>query len=235
MTDAILFDCWGTLVDAPGLVSSGGKDRLFHKYLQDRGINLDFESFCNLFYSTEIQKKGMEENREYSRYETQRQRLIQSLTAMGASYDQELIEGLLDDYAEEWVKRSTLFPSAMDLLQKLRGKYRLGLITNASDKDTTWRVLRNLRLKDLFASIVISGEFGWRKPSPKIFNAALTELAVKPEYAVMVGDSFEADIIGANNLGMKTVYINAENETRSDVPDITIQHIEQLYDRLPEL
>ena len=82
---------------------------------------------------------------------------------------------------------------------------------------------------------MISGEFGWRKPSPKIFNAALTELAVKPEYAVMVGDSFEADIIGANNLGMKTVHINTENKTQSDVPDITIQHIEQLYDRLPEL
>jgi len=82
MTDAILFDCWGTLADAPGLVSGGGKDRLFHKYLQDRGVNLDFESFCNLFYSTEIQKQGIEENREYSRYETQRQRLIHSLTAM---------------------------------------------------------------------------------------------------------------------------------------------------------
>lgn len=112
----------------------------------------------------------------------------------------------------------------MDLLQKLREKYRLRLITNACDKDTTWRVLRNLRLKDLFASIVISGEFGWRKPSPKIFNTALRELFTKPEYTV-VGDSLEADIIGANNIGMKTVHINAENETRSGIPDITIQHI----------
>ena len=233
MTDAILFDCWGTLVDAPGLVSSSGKDRLFHKYLQDRGVTLDLELFCNLFYSTEIQKQ--EENREYSRYETQRQRLIHSLTALGVSYDQELLENLFDDYAEEWVKRSTLFPGAMELLQKLRGKYRLGLITNASDKDTTWRILRDLRLKDLFATVVISGEFGWRKPSPLIFHEALKELSTKPEYTVMVGDSFEADIIGANSLGMKTVYIDAENETDSDIPDITIQHIGQLYDRLPEL
>jgi len=233
MTDAILFDCWGTLVDAPGLVSSGGKDRLFHKFLQDRGVTLDLELFCNLFYSTEIQKQ--EENREYSRYETQRQRLIHSLTAIGVSYDQELIGNLLDDYAEEWVKRSTLFPGAMELLQKLRGKYRLGLISNASDKDTTWRIIRDLRLKDLFATVVISGEFGWRKPSPLIFNEALKELSAKPEYSIMVGDSFEADIIGANNLGIKTVYIDAENKTESEIPDITIQHIGQLYDRLPEL
>lgn len=233
MTDAILFDCWGTLVDAPGMVMSGGKDRLFHRFLQDRGVNLDLELFCNLFYSTEIVKQ--DEYREYSRYETQRQRLIHSLTAMGVSYDQELIENLLDDYAEEWVKRSTLFPGAMELLQQLRGKYKLGLITNASDSKTTWRILRDLRLKDLFATIVISGEFGWRKPSPRIFNAALEELSTKPEYSVMVGDSFEADIIGANNLGMKTVYIDTEKITDSDIPDITIQHIGKLHDRLHEL
>ena len=147
-------------------------------------------------------------------------------------YHENLKDYFRNEVAEDW---ETVRTTAMELLQKLRGKYRLGLITNASDKETTWRILRDLRLKDLFATILISGEFGWRKPSPQIFNAALGELSARPEYSVMVGDSFEADIIGAKNLGLKTVYIDAENEAESDIPDITIQHIGQLFDRLPEL
>jgi len=86
-------------------------------------------------------------------------------------------------------------------------------------------------LSKFFDVIVISGDVGWRKPSPKIFEKALEELHVSDSEAVFVGDAPFHDIAGARHVGMKTVLLRrlGEKETAdTGNPDKIISGLEEL-------
>ena len=81
-----------------------------------------------------------------------------------------------------------------------------------------------------FDHIIISGEFGKGKPSADIFQHALERLGLNPEDGIMVGDKLTTDILGANTIGMTSVWINRHGMTRSDeiIPSHEIKHLEEL-------
>jgi HAD superfamily hydrolase (TIGR01662 family) len=85
--------------------------------------------------------------------------------------------------------------------------YYLGIISNASDDPNVQRLIDNARLRPYFEFIISSAAFGLRKPHPRIFEHALNQFDLLPVQAVMVGDMLSADIIGANNLGMHSIWI----------------------------
>ena len=85
--------------------------------------------------------------------------------------------------------------------------YRLGIISNASDAEDVNTLINQSGLRPYFEKILISAEVGLRKPHPRIFRLALDHFAVDPQQTVMVGDTLSADIQGANQLGMRTVWI----------------------------
>ena len=60
------------------------------------------------------------------------------------------------------------------------------------------------------SSIVVSDEVGWRKPHPEIFSRALADLGVTPAEALFVGDRADIDVVGAQRLGMPSVWINRD-------------------------
>lgn len=85
--------------------------------------------------------------------------------------------------------------------------YHLGIISNASDDPNVQRLIDNARLRPYFEFIISSAAFGLRKPHPRIFEHALNQFNLIPAQAVMVGDMLSADIMGANNLGMHSIWI----------------------------
>lgn len=113
-------------------------------------------------------------------------------------------------------------------LQQLQESgYRLGMISNAGDARDVHRLVDNAGLRPYFEQILISAEVGLRKPHPRIFEQALEFFAVSPAQAVMVGDTLEADILGANNLGMRSIWITrrvspADNHRNSILPGATV-------------
>ena len=70
-------------------------------------------------------------------------------------------------------------------------------------------------------------EVGWRKPSPKIFTHTLNIMNVKAGNTVYVGDDYNADIVGAKNMGMKTVFLSKESIDYQKA-DITIESLKEL-------
>jgi putative hydrolase of the HAD superfamily len=66
-------------------------------------------------------------------------------------------------------------------------------------------------IENHFGIVLVSGEFGVRKPDPKIFQTAYERLQVQPEDCLMVGDNLTADIEGARNVGMQAVWMSKEN------------------------
>ncbi len=100
-------------------------------------------------------------------------------------------------------------PGAVSLLDSLKGKAKLGIITNGFTALQQIRLERT-GLRDYFDVLVISEEVGVPKPDPRIFDYAL-ELAGNPDRTrvLMVGDTAESDIRGGMNAGLATCWLNA--------------------------
>jgi putative hydrolase of the HAD superfamily len=80
-------------------------------------------------------------------------------------------------------------------------------------------VLQKGKVEEHFQHIVISDEYGWRKPHPRIFTDALAALSVEPQEALFVGDSPLDDIVGAKRVGMDIAWVNApEVELPGGIP-----------------
>lgn len=93
----------------------------------------------------------------------------------------------------------------LDALQA-RG-YRLGVISNAKDERDVSIILERSGLSSYFEHVIISAAVGRRKPDPRIFEVAVQQFGVPPQRAVMVGDTLGADILGAHNMGIASVWI----------------------------
>ena len=96
------------------------------------------------------------------------------------------------------------FPQTQEILAQLKTRHRLAVV---SDAQSAFGVpeLRAVGLADYFAPIIISGDYGYRKPDARLFQAALTELKVSPAEAIFVGNDRFRDVLGARQVGMKTI------------------------------
>ncbi len=118
-----------------------------------------------------------------------------------------------------------------DLLRAMGPRYRLAVVSNFDYSPTCRGILEREGIADLFETIVISDEVGWRKPKPVIFETALRRMGLGPDEALFVGDRVDADVIGARGVGMPAVWINREAERLpEDVPppDFEIRDLAEL-------
>ncbi len=126
------------------------------------------------------------------------------------------------------------FPYALEILTRLKNKYKLALICNAQHPthlEKILELLREARLDGFFEEIAVSTEVGISKPNPRIFEIVLDKLNVKPEEAIMIGNTISTDIFGGNAMGMTTVLFQRGQEyQRSDyeTPDHTIHSLKEL-------
>ena len=96
---------------------------------------------------------------------------------------------------------------ARDLLAALKPRVRIGIVSN-NILDEQQAKLRHCGFESLIDTLVVSEEAGVSKPDPAIFRVALERLAARPDEAVMVGDSWTADIEGAHAAGIRAVWFN---------------------------
>ena len=102
-------------------------------------------------------------------------------------------------------KRLAPFPQVQEVLRQVNDRYRLAVV---SDAQSAYAIpeLRAVGLYEYFDPIIISGDYGYRKPDARLFQAALHRLKVSPDQAIFVGDDRYRDVFGAQQLGMKTVW-----------------------------
>jgi FMN phosphatase YigB (HAD superfamily) len=109
------------------------------------------------------------------------------------------------------LSKAVVFPAHHgDLLRALRRRHRLAVVSNFDYTPTARHVLEREGIVDLFDSVVISDEVGWRKPKPVIFERALQRLGITPGEALFVGDRADIDVAGARGVGMPSAWINRE-------------------------
>ncbi|HEY3445977.1 MAG TPA: HAD family hydrolase [Myxococcales bacterium] len=129
------------------------------------------------------------------------------------------------------------FPRAPDLLQRLRRRYRLGLLTDG-DAGVQRRKLQALGIGRHFDAVILTDELGrefW-KPHPRPFERLLQRLEVEPAAAVYVADNCAKDFLGARRVGLRTIrlrradaeYCDVEPPTARHAPEVTAGSLEEV-------
>ncbi|MDQ7950173.1 MAG: HAD-IA family hydrolase, partial [Cellulomonas sp.] len=119
------------------------------------------------------------------------------------------------DYVRMGPMKTHLFEGAIDVLGYLRKKYKLHIISNGFKETTTTKMERS-GLNPYFTEIIISEDVGVNKPHYSIFEYALNKAGANKHESIMIGDSIEADIRGAQNFGMQAIFFNP---LKADLPD----------------
>ena len=141
---------------------------------------------------------------------------------------------LLQHFERHFPESCVPMPHVTDTLDALRERgVKVGLITNGRALMQN-RKIDGLGIRPLLDSVVISGDLGVRKPDPRIFAAALEDLAVDPSSAAYVGDNPEPDITGAKRSGMFAVWRRDEWWPEPEEADLVIDDLSQLIPGLFE-
>ncbi|MHC0037526.1 HAD family hydrolase [Pseudoneobacillus sp. C159] len=125
-------------------------------------------------------------------------------------------ERLGEMFQAERRSRPILYHDTLTVLDALKGKYRLLLLTNGAPDLQKEKIAGFPGLADYFDEIVISGDYGVGKPDVTIFEHCLKLLSVKKEEAIMIGDNLMTDILGAKTIGIKSIWINRMQTERTE-------------------
>lgn len=196
------------------------------------GINPFEGLWANFSAGEQPEFRQLEELAPIYRKESWRRGLL----ALGIAND-ELAAELAEGFAAERRERAYVYEETFQILQELKGKVKLLLLTNGCPALQQEKLDGVPELSGYFDKIIISGSFGKGKPDSTIFKHALEQLGTEPEETLMVGDKLTTDIRGALSVGINAVWINRDEKTRNDeiVPDYEITHLSQLHQIIAEL
>ncbi|MBO1001586.1 HAD family hydrolase [Pseudogracilibacillus auburnensis] len=143
--------------------------------------------------------------------------------------DEELAETLAKTFPEERKKHIFLYDETLEVLDALKGKYKLLMLTNGSPHLQHTKLSLSPEIEPYFDHIVISGDFGSGKPSTELFNYALSLLEVEKREVIMVGDNPLTDILGASKIGIDSIWINHHNKELTEVtPTYEVSRLKEI-------
>jgi putative hydrolase of the HAD superfamily len=142
--------------------------------------------------------------------------------------DEPLSKELSARFLEILPTKKEVFPYTMEILQYLtQKKYQIHLITNGFEK-TQWSKIRNSGLDKFITHVITSEGSNSLKPKKEIFEFALLKAKAELKESIMIGDNLDADIQGAMNAGMDSVFVNHINAETTLKPTFTVTQLDQL-------
>lgn len=228
---AVLFDMFDTLM----LIE---KDHAFynpslkraHSFLVKKGIKVRFIDFKNAYIRARdalyVEADAKLEEPHFN------VRISNALRRLGFSVvaNSGVVAGATNAFCEGFMEYVRIDEYAVEVLRKLQGKYKLGIVSNFAIPECVVKLLEIHGLDKFFDVVVVSATVNKRKPSPEIFQQALEKLGVGAAETVFVGDTVDADIKGAKDMGMKTIFIErrVQKEAEQVCPDQIIKSLSEL-------
>ncbi len=208
---AVLFDLDDTLYD--------------HRYGSRAALNAVYQQF-DCFQQISLDQLEREHSELLEHYhsrllkgeltldQARRARFGDLLRRYGSDATQ--VEAVLTLYRDTYYGSERLIAGAVELLERLRAEgLKIALVTNNIVAEQMGKLDR-AGITDLIDVFVISGGEGMAKPDPRIFRLALDRLGIEASEAVMVGDSWSADIVGAQAAGIRGIWLNRFGQTSPD-------------------
>lgn len=191
----------------------------FEKIFREQRIDLELDTFLEVYVPANYKFWKMYREEKITKEELRYQRLKSVFDTLAYSTTDEMIHLLSGEYIQHLSSFNHLFPDTLEVLDYLKPKYALHIITNGFQEIQT-KKLKNAGIHAYFREIIDSELAGVKKPNPIIFELALNRAKVLPQNCVMIGDSLEADILGAQGVGLHTIHFNAHREEPHDFSPI---------------
>lgn len=144
--------------------------------------------------------------------------------------DEPLARQMSGEFLQILPLKKNLFPYTVEILEYLREKgYAMHLITNGFDA-VQHSKLASSNLRHFFTEVITSENSNSLKPNKEIFDFAMKRCGTHAEECIMIGDNLDADISGAMNAGLDTVFVNHLFIDTDDLiePTYTIHHLQEL-------
>lgn len=232
----IIFDVNGTLTDIRTNEWNDEVYRVIGNFLSYQGILLD-PDVIKYFYFQGIKKQraaGVDRYPEYDAIEIFSEIIAQHSTdftrALSTAKLEQLPRLLAEAHRAASRFRLKLYPGVEQTLRQLHQKYALAVI---SDAQTAYAVpeLNAVGLSGYFDPIVVSGDFGYRKPDRRLFKSAMGAMKMEPSELVFVGNDMYHDVYGAQRLGIRTIFFKSNQglqEKDGVKPDYIIYNFPEL-------
>lgn len=240
MIRAILFDLGDTLMRPsaawPPVIERA--DRAVVDVLCKNGLGLDCDHFHEEFKAS-LQRYYTE--RDSQQIETSTAVVLEELL-IKKGYENvppALIRAALDARYRISQSNWQLVDDAIPTLGELRHSgYKMGIVSNAGDNKDVFQLVDKFGIEPYFDFILTSAACGWRKPHPRIFELALTHWGYSPAQAAMVGDKLEADITGANQAGVFSIWAKRYAKTPKETavkPSAQVEALSEIPTILKEI
>lgn len=132
------------------------------------------------------------------------------------------------DYLETIVTLKNVVAGAPKLLQHLKKRGSVNVLSNGF-ANLQFRKLQSAGLDRYIDLMVLSDDIGVTKPDKRLFDYALEKAKANAETTLMIGDNYDADILGAYNAGWKTIFFNRRGESiENNVADLVVQSLEEI-------
>jgi len=184
----------------------------FQKIFDLHQVDIETGNFLRVYEPINLKYWKLYREEQIDKASLRYGRLKDAFDALNHHVEDELIHQLSIDYIEYLATFNHLFEGTIDLLNYLHPKYELHIITNGFE-EVQHKKMTLSNITHYFKTITNSEMAGVKKPNPLIFNHALQVAKAKPHESMMIGDSYEADILGALNVGYDAIFFNYNNET----------------------
>ena len=198
----------------------------FDTIFKNQGFDISLQDFLNIYIPRNQHYWKLYQVNQISHEDLRYYRLKDVFDALKFEVSDEIIHQLSDDYIKQLPEYNHLFDGAIELLDYLKPNYQLHIITNGFS-NVQDKKLSNSNIGHYFETITNSELAGQKKPNPIIFDYALNVAKASKEESIMIGDSFEADILGALDFGIDAVFFN-ENKTKINHDVYQVNHLLEL-------
>lgn len=192
----------------------------FEKVLKKNAVEINLQEFLKQYVPLNFKYWELYRKDLVTQQQLRYGRLKDTFDILNYQISDEKINVLSDEYIHFLPEFNHLFEGTIEVLEYLKPKYNLHIITNGFDKVQAGKI-KNSNLEPYFKTITNSEMAGVKKPNPKIFEYALSLSNLNKNQTIMIGDCIEADVQGAINFGMDAIHFNENNiEIPSNIKQI---------------
>ena len=182
----------------------------FKKLFSLHDINVNLKSFLKVYEPINLKYWKLYREEKIDKVNLRYFRLKDTFDVLEIDISDRLINDLSDEYIKFLSTFNHLILGSLDILKYLHPKYKLHIITNGFQEVQRGK-LEKSGISFFFDTVTNSEMVGVKKPNRKIFDYALSAANTDIESSLMIGDNLEADILGANNIGIDTIFFNYHN------------------------
>ena len=202
----------------------------FQVILPKYGIGVNLTDFLALYVPANARYWKLYRDGHITQQQLRYGRLKDIFVALNYDIDDDLLGVLSDEYIRLLPTNNHLFDGAIELLEYLKPKYSLHIITNGFHEVQAIK-MNSANISHYFETVTNSEMAGYKKPHPAIFEYALAAANAQKCDSIMIGDCIEADVMGAIDCGLDAIYFN-EHHLEAHPSILQVNHLLELKNLL---